>query len=47
MANFNESAFGTSGEDGYIGDLRTKYLAGGVGKYKRPGTTSTTWTKQP
>jgi hypothetical protein len=29
-----------------IGDLREKYLAGGIGRYTRPNTTSKTWTKQ-
>jgi len=29
-----------------LGDLRAKYLANGEGTYKRPNTTSTTWTKQ-
>ncbi|MDR0474890.1 MAG: leucine-rich repeat domain-containing protein [Treponema sp.] len=37
---FNANAF--SG----LGDLRNKYLAGGVGTYTRPSGTSTTWTKQ-
>jgi uncharacterized repeat protein (TIGR02543 family) len=30
----------------FPGDLRTKYLAGGVGTYTRPNGSSTTWTKQ-
>ena len=38
--NFNSYAFNT------VGDLRTKYLAGGEGTYTRPNTTSTTWTKE-
>jgi len=36
---FNSNAFE------YLGDLRAKYLAGGIGTYTRPNTTSTTWTK--
>jgi len=27
--------------------LKTAYIAGGIGIYTRPNTTSTTWTKQP
>jgi hypothetical protein len=30
----------------FPGDLRSKYLAGGIGTYTRPDTTSTTWTKK-
>jgi hypothetical protein len=30
----------------YIGDLRDKYLAGGIGTYTRPSGESMTWTKQ-
>jgi hypothetical protein len=26
--------------------LRTKYLAGGIGRYTRPNASSRTWTKQ-
>jgi len=37
-ANFGSSAFN--------GDLRTKYLAGGIGTYTRPSGSSTTWTKK-
>jgi len=37
--------FGSSGDNGYIGDLSNKYLAGGAGTYKR-ASGSTTWTKQ-
>jgi hypothetical protein len=29
-----------------LGDLRDKYLAGGIGTYTRPSGSSTTWTKQ-
>jgi predicted small secreted protein len=29
----------------FPGDLRDKYLAGGIGTYTRPNTTSSTWTK--
>jgi hypothetical protein len=29
-----------------LGDLRDKYLAGGIGTYTRPSGTSKTWTKQ-
>ena len=30
----------------FPGDLRDKYLAGGIGTYTRPSGSSTTWTKQ-
>ena len=39
-------AFGLLGYAGYIGDLREKYLAGGIGTYTRPNGDSETWTKQ-
>jgi len=45
--NFDNDAFGRRGEDGYIGDLRDKYLAsdGGIGTYVRlAGNTS--WRKR-
>jgi hypothetical protein len=32
--------------DSFPGDLRDKYLAGGIGTYTRPNGDSTTWTKQ-
>jgi len=35
-----------SEEGGPIGDLRAKYLAGGIGTYTRPNGKSLTWTKQ-
>jgi len=35
-----------SSNNNFPGDLRTKYLSGGIGTYTRPDTTSTTWTKQ-
>ena len=37
--------FGNSDYSGYIGDLRAKYLAGGIGTYTRAAG-SMTWTKQ-
>jgi Flp pilus assembly protein protease CpaA len=43
------SAFGLiqgSWSFGYIGDLRAKYFAGGIGTYTRPNGESKTWTKQ-
>jgi len=43
--NFRPYVFGSSGY-GYIGDLRAKYLAGGIGTYTRPNTSSNVWTKQ-
>ena len=43
--NLYKDAFG-SGYDYYIGDLREKYLAGGVGTYTRPNNKSYSWTKQ-
>jgi len=47
--NFDLKAFGNNEdgiEDGYIGDLRTKYLADKIGTYTRQ-INGTTWTKQP
>jgi len=45
--DLNYFAFGASGRyEGYIGDLRVKYLAGGIGTYTRPSGSSYTWTKQ-
>jgi len=46
--NLYEEAFGsTDYRDSSIGDLREKYLAGGVGTYTRPTTGwRGTWTKQ-
>jgi hypothetical protein len=32
--------------DPFPGDLRDKYLAGGIGTYTRPNDTSETWVKQ-
>jgi len=32
--------------DTFPGDLRAKYLAGGIGTYTRPNGSSNTWTKQ-
>jgi hypothetical protein len=43
-SEFDSSAFG-SGFHGFIGDLRTKYLAGGIGTYKR-ASGGEVWTKQ-
>jgi len=34
------------GNEGYIGDLRDKFLAGGSGTYTRENSDSYTWTKQ-
>jgi hypothetical protein len=42
-SSFHSNALGYPNN---IGDLRTKYLAGGKGTYTRPTSTSTTWTKQ-
>jgi len=42
---FNTAAFGISGSISYIGDLRDKYLTGGLGRYTRPSDSST-WTRQ-
>jgi len=42
-AAFHTTAFGNSMVEGYTGDLREKYLAGGPGTYTRSGST---WTKQ-
>jgi len=44
--SFETTAFDHSSDTGYIGDLRTKYIAGGIGTYTRPNTSSYTWTKQ-
>jgi hypothetical protein len=44
--NFSSYAFGYSYDEGYIGDLRNKYLAGGIGTYTRPDTTNLIWTKE-
>ena len=33
-------------DDTYIGDLRDKYRAGGIGTYTRPSSSVKTWTKQ-
>jgi len=44
--DFHSYAFGYSGNTGYIGDLRNKYLAGGIGVYTRPNVGyDGTWTK--
>ena len=45
-ASFDTTAFGQSGWGGYIGDLRSKYLNGGIGRYTRD-VDGDTWTKQP
>jgi len=45
-ANIEYDAFGSSDYSYYIGDLRAKYLAGGIGTYTRPNSSSTTWTKK-
>jgi len=37
---------GPSYHSPFNGDLREKYLAGGIGRYTRPNVTSWTWTKQ-
>jgi hypothetical protein len=43
---FSSSSPGAgSHQNSFPGDLRAKYLAGGVGTYTRPNGTSTTWTK--
>jgi hypothetical protein len=53
-SNLNDGAFGRMYDNNffsvtisntYIGDLRAKYLAGGIGTYTRPSG-GTTWTKQ-
>jgi hypothetical protein len=44
--NLNKDAFGSDWRDRNIGDLREKYLAGGIGTYTRPNWDSKTWTKQ-
>jgi hypothetical protein len=46
ISNIHDWAFGTGMIVGFIGDLRDKYLAGGIGTYTRPNGTSETWTKQ-
>ncbi|MCL2180093.1 MAG: leucine-rich repeat domain-containing protein [Treponema sp.] len=40
---FDANAMGWSGAEGYMGDLRAKYLAGGPGTYTRSGEV---WTRQ-
>jgi len=35
-----------SSNNTFDGDLRDKYLAGGIGTYRRPSGSSNTWTKQ-
>jgi hypothetical protein len=42
--NFSESRW--SWKPTFPGDLRAKYLAGGIGTYTRPNGDSNTWTKQ-
>jgi len=32
--------------EGYLGDLRAKYLDGSIGTYTRPNGESKIWTKQ-
>jgi len=46
--NYNISAFGYDNEweNIVIGDLRSKYLAGGAGTYTRSNTSSSIWTKR-
>jgi hypothetical protein len=46
-SNFgSEDLFWGGFESPFDGDLRAKYLAGGIGTYTRPNGESTTWTKQ-
>jgi len=44
-----QSMIASSGFDSesFPGDLRDKYMSGLMGTYKRPNSTSETWTKQP
>jgi len=44
--NFDYASSDFDNDSGYIGDLRTKYLAGGIGTYTR-ASGGTEWTKQP
>jgi len=47
IASLDYEAFGSPWESsGYIGDLYDKYYVGGIGTYKRPNSSSKTWTKQ-
>jgi len=49
LNNFDDNAFGGTYNyiyNEYIGDLRVKYLAGGLGTYTR-ASGGTVWTKQP
>jgi hypothetical protein len=43
---YNNVGFEGDIRRGYIGDLCGKYNTGGMGTYRRPNGTSTTWTKQ-
>jgi len=44
--NFSSNVSGEpSNGEHYIGDLRDKYLAGGIGRYTRPNNSIKTWTK--
>jgi hypothetical protein len=45
QANLHIDAFGSNDEKGFPGDLRDKYLAGGIGTYTR-SSGSSTWTKK-
>ena len=50
-SGFSSNAFGSSGNNGYLGDIRAKFYAanasnGTPGTYTRPGSGSV-WTKQP
>jgi len=42
-SGFDTNAMGWNGAEGYMGDLRAKYLAGGPGTYTRSGEV---WTRQ-
>jgi len=44
-SGFHREAFAAYGYNGYTGDLRDKYLAGGIGTYTR-AKGGQTWTKQ-
>jgi len=44
QGTINSANFSIS--DPFNGDLRAKYIAGGIGRYTRPNGSSQTWTKQ-
>jgi len=44
--NFGSFNLNNNNISPFYGDLRAKYLAGGIGTYTRPNTSSSTWTKQ-